>query len=187
MIDRMEALKHCPVLSTFTEVGLKLLAESVRERVFHSAQRLQTQGEVPREQAVLFLASGTVRCEVRDAEGRVLGLGSLVPGDHLGAMRLLESAPAALTAAAEGEVVALALDRESFERLQRNKPQTAMKLLYALSADFGRRLAECATLFSDFAVYAGIRANLEERGKLPTYADLGLDITTTQKGFGRVR
>lgn len=191
MIDRVEALRHCRVLEGFTEVGLKLIAESVRERVFQNAQVLQRQGEAPKEQGVLFVALGTVRCEVRNSDGQTFGLGSLSAGDHLGGMRLFAHDPGApeipspLTAVAEGEVVTLVLDRPAFHRLQRERPQAAMKLLYSLAADFGKRVGEAGPLFADFAVYAGVRANIEERGQFTSYKDLGLDVTPTAKRFDR--
>lgn len=179
MPDRVEALRACPVLEGFTEVGLKILAAVTRERVYLNAQTLQVQGEPPRDAGVLFLVRGHVRCEVRGPEGQVLGLGTLQPGDHLGGLRLFSEALSALTVTAEGEVDALALDRTAFERLRRQKPQTAMKLLFALSADFGRRLGENQAQFAEFAVFAATRANLQNQPSYPSYAALGLDTTPT--------
>lgn len=189
MIDRIEALRHCRVLEGFTDVGLKILAEAVRERVFQNAQVLQRQGEAPKEQAVLFVALGTIRCEVQNSDGQTFGLGNLSAGDHLGGMRLFARSPdtpdipSPLTAVAEGEVVTLVLDRPAFHRLQRARPQAAMKLLYSLASDFGRQVGEAGPLFADFAVYAGVRANIEERGHFTSYKDLGLDVTPTAKRF----
>lgn len=191
MIDRLEALRHCHVLEGFTDVGLKILAEAVRERVYQNAQALQRQGEAPKEQGVLFIALGTVRCEVRNSDGQTFGLGNLTAGDHMGGMRLFAKGPDApqtpspLTAVAEGEVVTLVLDRPAFARMQRARPQAAMKLLYALASDFAKRIGESGSLFSDFAVYAGVRANLEERGQFTSYKDLGLDVTPTARRFNR--
>jgi CRP-like cAMP-binding protein len=177
MIDRAESLRHCPVLADFTEVGVNILASVVRERVFGNAQALQSQGEVARDEGVLFIASGRVRCEVRDADGRSLGLGTLGPGDHLGGMRLFASTPSPVSAIAEGEVTTLLLDRAAFERLRTQKPQTAMKLLFAITGDFGQRMAESSSMFAQFAVYAAQKANIEERGHFASYADLGMDLT----------
>jgi hypothetical protein len=52
-----------------------------------------------------------------------------------------------------------------------------MKLLFALSADFGHRMAESSAVFSQFAVYAAQKLNIEERGQFASYADLGMDLT----------
>ena len=177
MIERAECLRHCPVLAEFSEVGISILAAVARERFFNNAQPLQTQGETPKDEGVLFVASGRVRCEVRDSDGRVLGLGTLGPGDHLGGLRLFHSGPAPVTAVAEGEVGTLLIDRAAFERLRRQKPQAAMKLLFALSSDFGQRLGDSSSLFSQFAIYAAQKANIEERGQFASYADLGMDLT----------
>lgn len=163
MTDKVEALRGCGVLQGFTEVGLQILAAVVRERLYRTAQALQVQGDPPKDAGVLFLASGRVRCEVRDHDGRILGLGTLQPGDHLGGLRLFSppvSSP--LSATAESEVVGLLLDKAAFARLQAQKPNTAVKLLNALAADFGQRLGENQAQFADFAVYAGIRANMNQ-------------------------
>jgi CRP-like cAMP-binding protein len=181
MVERVEALRHCPVLADFSEVGIQILAAVVRERFFANAQSLQDQGELPRDAGVLFLALGRVRCEVRDAEGRTLGLGTLAPGDHLGGLRLFQSAPSPLSAVAEGDVTALLLDQPAFERLRKQKPQAAMKLLFALSGDFGRRLAESAPLFGQFAIHAAQRVNVEERGGFAAYSAMGLEPTPSFK------
>lgn len=179
MNDRVDALRACQVLSGFTDVGLGILAAVMKERIYPNATALQKQGEPPRDPgSVVFLVRGRVRCEVRDGEGRVLGLGTLAAGDHLGGLRLLDEGPAALTAVAEGEVAALVLDREGFATMQSRKPQTAVKLLFALATDFGRRMAACREVFSEFAVYAALRENV--RGQdTAAYAELGLDLTPT--------
>jgi CRP-like cAMP-binding protein len=180
MNDRIEALRHCTVLEGFTDVGLGILAEVARERVFPNAQALQTQGEPPRDpESLVVIVKGRVRCEVRDSDGKTLGLGTLTPGDHLGGLRFFGASNVPVTAIAEGEVQVLVLDKPAFARLQRQKPQAAMKLLLALSADFGKRLGECSGLFADFAVYAAARVNILERGQYASYSDLGLDNTPT--------
>lgn len=178
-MDRVEALKHCRVLSGFTDVGLQILAAVTRERYFPNAQAIQVQGELPRDAGVLFLVSGRARCEVRNTEEQTLGLGSLAAGEHLGAMRLFGEALSPLSVIAEGDVAALLLDRPAFERIQRQKPKTATKLLMALTADFGKHLGETSQLFADFAVFASVRMNIAERGQYASYAELGLDGTPT--------
>lgn len=176
MDERVESLERCAVLSEFTDVGRRILAAVVRERLFTNAQALLKQGEAPRENAVMFVVSGRVRCEVRDAESAVLVLGTLGPGDHLGGLRLFGEGPAAVSAIAEGEVRVLVLDRAAFARVQKHKPHTAMKLLFALSSDFGRRLGEQHELFADFALFAARRANARER-QFASLASLGLEPT----------
>jgi len=178
MMDRVEALRACLVLEGFTEVGLRILAAVSREKLYRPAQPLQVQGETPKDAGVSFLVSGRVRCEVRDHDGRVLQLGTLQPGDHLGGLRLFsEPVISPVSATAESEVVTLVLDKAAFARLQKQKPNTAMKLLHVLAADFGRRLGENQTQFADFAVFAGIRANMTQPSF--TMADYAPDHTPT--------
>jgi CRP-like cAMP-binding protein len=114
---------------------------------------------------------------VVDSEQKVLGLGTLSAGDHLGGLRLFGETASPLTAVAEGEVGALVLERPGFARLQQQKPQTAMKLLFALSQDFGQRVSDAGTLFIDFAQFAARRTNMAERGVFATYDDLGMGLT----------
>lgn len=173
MSERVDSLRHCRVLEGFTDVGFQILAHVVKERVYPSGQPLQVQGEPPRDiGALVILVSGRVRCEVRDSEGKTLELGTLEGGEHLGGMRLFGSeAHSPLTATAEGDVQALVLDRAGFERLRRHKPQTAMKLMFALATDFGARMGENSQSFADFAHFASARANRTER-TFTTYTDL---------------
>ncbi len=176
MDERTEALRQCPVLEGFTDVGLQIIAAVAQERLYANARALQTQSELPKEAGVLFLWSGRVRCEVKDENGRSLGLGNLGPGDHLGGMRLFGTATAPLSAIAEGDVRALLLDRPAFERIRRQKPQTAMKLLHALASDFGRRMSDCSDDFAAFALFAAQKTNLATRGQF-SYADYQSDST----------
>lgn len=173
MSDRVEALRHCRVLEGFTDVGLNILAQVVRERVYPSGQWLQVQGEPPRDAGTfVVLVSGRVRCEVKDADGKTLELGVLEGGEHLGAMRLFGSeAVSPLSAVADGDVRALVLNQAGFERLRKHKPQTAMKLMSALAGDFSARLGENAQAFADFAHFAAARANRSDR-TFTTYTDL---------------
>jgi len=182
--DRVELLKFCPVLKGFTDVGFQILAAVTRPRVYRNAQVLQAQGEVPKDAGVLFLSTGRVRCEVRDSEGKSLGLGSLGPGDHLGGLRLFGELPSPITVTAEGDIAGLLIDREAYGRLRQQKPQAATKLLLALTDDFGQRLAESGPLFADFAQFAARRANLAERGTYASYSDMALDLTPQAQKTG---
>jgi CRP-like cAMP-binding protein len=184
--ERVEFLQFCPVLEEFTDVGLQILASVVRQRLFPNAAPLQVQGELPKENGVLFIATGRIRCEVTDSSGKILGLGTLGPGDHLGGLRLFGDIPSPLSAIAEGDVTAYLLDRPAFARLRKHKPQAAMKLLFALAGDFGRRLADAGGLFTDFAQYAALRANMSERGTYASYADLGIGLTPTAQLFSNI-
>lgn len=173
MSDRVEALGHCRVLEGFTEVGLNILAQVVRERVYPNGQFLQVQGEPPRDPgSLVVLVTGRVRCEIKDGDGKVLEMGVLEGGDHLGAMRLFGSESVSpLTAVADGDVQALVLTQAGFERLRKHKPQTAMKLMSVLVGDFSERLGENAQAFADFAHFAAARANRSDR-TFTTYTDM---------------
>lgn len=173
MSDRVEALRHCRVLNGFTEVGLKILAHVARDRVYVAGQLLQVQGEAPKDAgAVVFLAKGRVRCEVRDSDGKTLQLGILAAGEHLGAIRLFGAeSMSPLSVVAEGDVHALLIDGEAFEKLRRHKPQTAMKLMLALGADVSARLAENASSFADFAPFVVSKAS-QSRRTFTTYTEI---------------
>lgn len=58
-----------------------------------------------------------------------------------------------------------------------------VRLLFNLSADFGRRLGDNHAQFAEFAVYAATRANINNQPAYPSYASLGLDPTPTLKPF----
>lgn len=173
MSDRVGALRRSRVLEGFSDVGLKILAHVAQERVYPNGQSLQVQGEAPRDPGcVIFLVNGRVRCSVRDSDGKTLELGILEPGEHMGAMRLFaDESISPLSTVADGEVHALLIGREGFERLRQHKPQTAMKLMMLLAADVSARLSENASSFADFAHFAAARANQVTR-TFTTYTDL---------------
>lgn len=173
MDERVSALARCRVLEGFSDTGLRILAHVAQERVYPVGQTLQAQGDEPRDKdCVVFLVQGQVRCTVRDSEGKVLELGLLGPGEHLGAMRLFaDESPAALSIVADSDVHALLVSRQEFERVQRHKPQTAIKFMQALASDFTARLAENAGALGDFAHYVSARATQVTR-TYTTYTDI---------------
>ncbi len=174
-VETVEKLRHCAVLRDFTDVGLQILAAVVRPRLYAGGQSLQVQGEPAKDPGVLFVTAGHARCEVKDSEGKSLALGNLGPGDHLGGLRLFGEVPSPVTVVAEDEVSLLLLDRTAFGRLQQQKPQAAMKLLFALAKDFGGRIADAGPVFTDFAQFAARRATIAERGNYASYD--GFDAT----------
>ncbi len=176
MEERIEILRHCPVLKDFADAELASIAAVVREKLYTNAQAFQVQGEPPRDRGVIFIGTGRARCEVTDSDGKVLGLGTLGPGDHLGGMRLFADSTAPVTVVAEGDVTFLLVDREAFATLRKDAPPVAMRLLFTLTENFGSLLSASGTLFADFAQFAARKADFAERGNFGNYTDFGLDL-----------
>lgn len=176
MEERIEILRHCPVLKGFTEEELAGIAAVGREKLYSNAQSFQVQGEPPRDRGVIFIGTGRARCEVTDSDGKVFGLGTLGPGDHLGGMRFYAESASPVSVVAEGDVTFLLIDREAFATLRKDAPPVAMKLLFTLTENFGTLLSASGTLFADFAQFAARKVNFAERGNFGNYTDFGLDL-----------
>ena len=106
-------------------LGRKIIVARVRR--FAPGSTLVRAGDSGRSFFVLL--DGTAK--VLRGGARVRRLGS---GDYFGEMALLDGAPRSADVVAEGEVLALTIDRAGFTKLLRAEPALAQALLRTLAA-----------------------------------------------------
>jgi CRP/FNR family cyclic AMP-dependent transcriptional regulator len=136
----VKVLQGAPILRSFTDTGLQILAAIAQEKRLPSGTPLfveNMQGD-----AMYVIASGTVRIALRGPDGREQKLVALGAGDSLGEASLLRVGPRLCSAVAETEVVVVEIARRDVMNLQRTRPQACLKLLMSVTEALGERLRD---------------------------------------------
>jgi CRP/FNR family cyclic AMP-dependent transcriptional regulator len=147
-MDRFAALRASSLLRDFSDVGVRILAESCEERSVGRGTYAFRAGEP--STALLFVGRGTLQLQVREG-GQPLG--EVKAGDTLGNFALLAEGEHLISACATTDVELAVLDREAFEALRQQKPQASLKLMLALAQDFGERLRDARGPFREFLAW----------------------------------
>ena len=140
-------LKQSVLFKDFSPVGLDILSRIARGRLLLAGNALFAEG-APSE-ALYFVVEGRLGRTLTGQDAREVVVGSLGPGEHLGQMALLgDGAPVAhlCSAIAESDSKVLEIPAADFRALKKQKPQACMKLLLAVSQDFGQKLASSGDL-----------------------------------------
>lgn len=93
---------------------------------FENGQRIFTEGEVGK--VMYLIRAGEVGIET---DG--MPLATLWPGDVFGEMSIIDGSTRSASAMARSEVEAIAIDRDGFVSIVREKPEFALHLLALLS------------------------------------------------------
>jgi CRP-like cAMP-binding protein len=135
--DWLATLAEVPLFEGVSKRHLRRIAKLARIRRFAAGSTMVRTGDPGR--SFYILLDGTAK--VVRVHGRPRRLGS---GDYFGEMALLDGAPRSAAVVADGEVLALTIDRAGFRKLLRNEPALAEALLATLAARL--RAAERADL-----------------------------------------
>jgi CRP-like cAMP-binding protein len=125
--DWLGTLAEVPLFEGLSKRHLRRIAKLARIRRFAPGSALVRTGDAGR--AFYVLLDGNAK--VLRAGGRSRRLGS---GDYFGEMALLDDAPRSADVVADGEVLALTIDRSGFTKLLRAEPGLAQALLRTLAA-----------------------------------------------------
>jgi CRP-like cAMP-binding protein len=125
--DWLETLEEVPLFEGLPKRHLRRIAKLARIRRFAPGSTMVRSGDPGRSFYVLLDGNAKV---VR-AGGRARRLGV---GDYFGEMALLDDAPRSADVVADGEVLALTIDRPGFTKLLRAEPAIAQVLLRTLAA-----------------------------------------------------
>jgi CRP-like cAMP-binding protein len=125
--DWLGTLEEVPLFEGLSKRHLRRVAKLARIRRFAPGSALVRSGDAGRSFFVLL--DGTAK--VMRAGGRARRLGI---GDYFGEMALLDGAPRSADVVAEGEVLALTIDRSGFTKLLGAEPMLAQALLRTLAA-----------------------------------------------------
>ena len=125
--DWLATLAEVPLFEGLSKRHLRRIAKLARIRRFAPGSTMVRTGDPGRTFYVLL--DGKAKVIRVDGRPRRLGV-----GDHFGEMALLDDAPRSAAVVADGEVVALTIDRPGFAKLVRAEPALAQALLRTLAA-----------------------------------------------------
>jgi CRP/FNR family transcriptional regulator, cyclic AMP receptor protein len=125
--DWLATLAQVPLFEGLPKRHLRRIAKLARIRRFAPGSTMVRTGDPGRSFYVLL--DGNAKVIRVDARSRRLG-----PGDYFGEMALLDDSPRSAGVVADGEVLALTIDRPGFTKLVRAEPALAHALLRTLAA-----------------------------------------------------
>jgi CRP-like cAMP-binding protein len=125
--DWLATLAEVPLFEGLPKRHLRRIAKLARIRRFAPGSTIVRTGDPGRSFYVLL--DGTAK--VLRVNGRPRRLAT---GDYFGEMALLDDTPRSAAVVAEGEVLALTIDRPGFTKLVRAEPALAQALLRTLAA-----------------------------------------------------
>lgn len=137
IFERILLLREIPIFADLSPEDLKRMAEIAREEWYPQNTDIFHQGD---EGGMMFvIVEGHVHV-VRNANGRDQILAQRGPGDFVGEMAIIESAPRSATLHTQSDVRALAIDAETFKGILHERPDVSFAVLRSIS----RRLREMA-------------------------------------------
>lgn len=125
--DWLGTLAEVSLFEGLSKRQLRRVAKLARIRRFAAGSAVVRAGDAGRTFYVLL--DGNARVVRPGARSR-----RLEPGDYFGEMALLDDAPRSADVVADGEVLALTIDRPGFAKLLRAEPPLAQALLRTLAA-----------------------------------------------------
>lgn len=135
ILERILLLREIPIFADLSPEDLKLIAEMAREEWHPQNTIIFRQGEEGNMMFVIVEGQLQVLRTVNGAEQMLAQRG---PGDFVGEMAIIESAPRSATLCAQTDVRVLAIDGETFKGILRERPDVSFALLRSVS----RRLRE---------------------------------------------
>jgi len=125
MLSNLDLLRRVPLFSRLTVAQAEAIGSAVVKRRFKRGEVLVEQGQ--KSDALYLLLTGRARVTAADSRGREVILATLVQGDYLGEMSIIDNEPHSATVRAEVQTDVLQLERAEFTRcLSEN---TAMSLV----------------------------------------------------------
>lgn len=170
MADPYSFLKIVPLFAELPEPDLKQLCGAVEEIRLPAGETLFTEGS-PGEKAYV-IKEGQIEIYKASA-GRSVQLAVRMPGEVIGEMALLESAPRGASGRALVDSVLLAIHRSDLDRLLDTHPSTARIMLHTVTARLkstelllnqSEKMAQLGTLTAGIAHELNNPASAAQRG-----------------------
>ncbi len=114
IVTNLDLLRRVPLFSRLTVPQAEALGGAVHKRRFKRGEPLVLQGE--KSDALYLLLTGRARVSAADSRGREVILASLMPGDYLGEMSLIDNQPHSASVHALVQTDVLELGRAEFVR-----------------------------------------------------------------------
>ena len=157
-VEPFAVLRECSLLREFTDVGVRILAETMERRTVGRGTYAFRAGE-PSE-ALAVVAWGTLQLYPREGGAP---LGELAKGDSLGGLVLLQGGEHLISAMAGTDVELLTLAPAAWAGLQQSHPRTALKLRLAVATDLLERLREAQGPLREFLLWQVSRRQADGR------------------------
>ncbi|MBI3150930.1 MAG: HEAT repeat domain-containing protein [Chloroflexi bacterium] len=135
ILERILLLREIPIFADLSPEDLKLIAEIAREEWIPQNTIIFNQGDEGDRMFVIVEGHLHVLRSVDQIEQVLAQRG---PGDFVGEMAIIESAPRSATLRAQTDVRVLAIDGETFKGILRERPDVSFAVLRSVS----RRLRE---------------------------------------------
>ena len=135
ILERILLLREVPIFADLSPEDLELVANIAREEWYPQNAVIIQQGE---EGNVMFVIVEGRLDVVRTVDGAEQVLAQRGPGDFVGEMAVIESAPRLATLRTQSDVRVLAIDGETFKGILRERPDVSFAVLRNVS----RRLRE---------------------------------------------
>jgi HEAT repeat protein len=135
MLERILLLREIPIFADLSAEDLELVANIAREEWYPQNTEIFHQGEAGH--VMFVLVEGRLHV-VRTVNGAEQVIAERGPGDFVGEMAVIESAPRLATLRTQSDVRVLAIDGETFKGILRERPDVSFAVLRNIS----RRLRE---------------------------------------------
>ena len=136
-LERVLLLKEIPIFSDLSPEDLQKVAAIAHEQWFPKDTTVFKQDE---QGNVMFIIVDGHMHVVRTANGKEQVLAQRGPGDFVGEMAIIESAPRSASLVTRGDVRVLAIEGETFKGILRERPEVSLAVMRSIS----RRLREMA-------------------------------------------
>ncbi|SMO34003.1 Cyclic nucleotide-binding domain-containing protein [Balnearium lithotrophicum] len=144
---KVELIRNFPLFRNFTEKELREISEYLDYKVFSKGEVLFEEGD-PGDR-IFFIVKGRVDLFRPDAFGNPVKVAVSQEGTPLGELSFFSNHFHSSRAVTPKETHVLILTREGYEKLKKEDPQLAIKLLEELAKVISERLKEMNKKFVD--------------------------------------
>lgn len=130
IVTNLDLLRRVPLFSRLTTAQTEALGGAVHKRRFKRGEPLVLQGE--KSDALFLLLTGRARVSAADARGREVILATLMPGDYLGEMSLIDNEPHSASVHALVQTDVLELGRAEFVRCLQDNASMSLVVMQGL-------------------------------------------------------
>jgi CRP-like cAMP-binding protein len=130
-LERILLLREVPMFSKLSPEDLEKIAEIAQEQLFLSRAVLCREGDPGN--TLFIIVSGRVDVIITAGKKESV-IASRGPGEFVGEMAILESAPRSATLRARGEVRVMVIEGESFNAILLDRPEVSISVLRHMSS-----------------------------------------------------
>ncbi|MCG3174498.1 MAG: hypothetical protein GMKNLPBB_02737 [Myxococcota bacterium] len=139
-MTKEDAVKSCKLFQGFSESGIRFFAAAFQETAYRTGEAIIRETETGN--SLYIVSSGRMSVETLDNNGMPCLLTNLGPCDYFGEIALLKGGAHLVTITAIEECRVLELSQKQFLELQKQKPQTCLKLVVSIMQHFSGKLRE---------------------------------------------